>query len=559
MALTISDGYVIYKRGEKNPPKTPWWYIHQKAVADAESIQPLYEKEADKGRIAGERLIALGKAEQIKELNLINQATGSNYTDTQDIKLFIQNFNEVLIGKKQFEAAQRRLKSALEKTNQDKSRRAPTIASWFTNALGTALNKNINEFISRNLMDLADQNFETWESSFDDIINKSIQDAFKNLLTKMQEKSGNELYGNEASWREVYQASQQIQGFSQYFQQMIRNKFDFDSIRNILQNNNVKLNNKTHRGIRKIIDSKDGLNLRNERKSRAIGGSVQEFLDSIMTTIGQAAQQATSSGTRVLSSEMAKTDTVTVYSYETQIDTDKLAQDIANQLDESMQFSQSLLDANKIMEDFWNQYLSKLDDTFVIYGSTKAYALTENFSGFHAGGERSLEDAKKIITEAGFDEEKVSKFINAAYNTGEGAILEAQRGEYSEQLEMALSGAIANLLFDDWMTIGKRAGGAQAIHVLQLDTLQIPLSIFLIAAGQALVSASKDSKRLISIKIQLPGKIKYENPITEIKGGSMSEMLEYWNEQAEIAREQSTFSVSFLKNFKQMIMEWIDL
>jgi hypothetical protein len=38
MALTISDGYVIYKRGEKNPPKTPWWYIHQKAVADAESI-----------------------------------------------------------------------------------------------------------------------------------------------------------------------------------------------------------------------------------------------------------------------------------------------------------------------------------------------------------------------------------------------------------------------------------------------------------------------------------------------------------------------------------------
>jgi hypothetical protein len=77
------------------------------------------------------------------------------------------------------------------------------------------------------------------------------------------------------------------------------------------------------------------------------------------------------------------------------------------------------------MEDFWNQYLSKLDDTFVIYGSTKAYALTENFSGFHAGGERSLEDAKKIITEAGFDEEKVSKFINAAYNTGEGAILEA--------------------------------------------------------------------------------------------------------------------------------------
>ena len=556
MALTISDGYVIYKRGENS--KSPFWRnIHKSAVADANTIQPLYEKGDDKAKIAGQRLIALGQAEQTKELNLINPATGSNYTSAQDIKLFIRNFNEVLIGKKQFEAVRMRLKSALEKNNQGKENRAPTIASWFSSALGTALNKNINQFIDTNLEALKNQNFDTWDKSFDDIINQSITDAFERMLTKMEEKSGKELYGNEASWQEIFQASQQIQGFSQYFQEMIRSKFDFDKIKNILQNSDIKIDNKSHRGIRKIIDSKGGLNLRNEKKSRAIGGSVQEFIETIASSIGRASQNATSTGSRVLTSEMAKMDNVSIYSYESKIDTEKLAQNIADSINEAMNESTSLKEANRIIEDFWNQHLSKLNDSFIVYGSTKSYALTENFGGFHAGGKRSLEDAKDIIAQAGFDKSKVIKFVNAAYNTGAGAIFEAQRGEYSEQLETALSSAVANLLFDDWITIGEYTGGAQSIHVLQLDTLQVPLSVFLIATGRALIDASEEAKRFISIKIHLPGAIKYDAPI-DYQGGGMSEMLEYWNEQAEIAKKESDFSLTFLKNFKQMITEWIE-
>ena len=560
MALTVSDGYVIYTRGEST--KSPYWaHVHKNAVAEASNIQSLYDESVPKREAAGQRLISLGQAEQLKELELINRATGANYTSVQDIKIFIQNFNQILTGKKQFEATLIRLKSALQKVNQGKGSRAPTIASWFTNALGTALNKNINSFITGHLDELQNKVFSSWEESFNGIINTSIDEALKSLLTKMEQKENKEMYGDVDSWKQIYEASQQIQGFNQYFQEMIRSKFDFNKIRNILQDENVKINNKSHRGIRKIIDSKQGLNLRNEKKSRAIGGSVQEYIENIVATMGQAAQSAVSSGGRVASSEMMKTDNFTIFSYEQKIDTGNLAQSIADSLNETMLEASSLNEAAQLMENFNNQYLSSLNDSFIVYGSTKSYALTNSFAGFHGGGARSLEDAKYILSQAGFNLGTVSDFINKAYNTSQGenggAIFANDREEISEQLETALAGAVANLLFDDWTTIGEQTNGAKAIHVMQLDALQIPLSVFLIAAGQAMVQAARDSEQFIRIRIQLPNDILYPEPI-ETEGGHMSEILDKWNEQAQAAKNESSFTLVFLKNFKQMITEWVN-
>jgi hypothetical protein len=49
------------------------------------------------------------------------------------------------------------------------------------------------------------------------------------------------------------------------------------------------------------------------------------------------------------------------------------------------------------MKDFYEQYLSKLDNSFIVYGSTKSYSLSESFRGFHGGGKRNLSDAVSII------------------------------------------------------------------------------------------------------------------------------------------------------------------
>ena len=116
--------------------------------------------------------------------------------------------------------------------------------------------------------------------------------------------------------------------------------------------------------------------------------------------------------------------------------------------------------------------------------------------------------------------------------------------------------AVAELLFDDWSTLGEVRGGARAIHVLQLEGLQIPSSVFFIAAGQAMIDASADMDRLVRISVKLPGAIKYPEPIKTV-GGHMSEIVAKWNEQASEAAAQSSFSLTFLTNFKTLITQWI--
>ena len=45
--------------------------------------------------------------------------------------------------------------------------------------------------------------------------------------------------------------------------------------------------------------------------------------------------------------------------------------------------------------------------------------------------------------------------LNVAYNTGAGTIFFDRRSEVQEQFKGALMSSAANLLFDDWVTIGQ--------------------------------------------------------------------------------------------------------
>jgi hypothetical protein len=57
----------------------------------------------------------------------------------------------------------------------------------------------------------------------------------------------------------------------------------------------------------------------------------------------------------------------------------------------------------------------------------------------------------------------------------------------------------------------------------------VPLSVFLIAAGKAMMAASNDTKKIVRIKVKLPTSYLYPKPI-ETKGGHMSEIIAAWNE-----------------------------
>ena len=552
MALSVQNGYVVYTRGSDSPY---WDAIHSKAVAASGVPSLIFSGggSLENFKIAGGSLKSLAQKEQQKELDLIKSATGMNLSSPEDVKQFIAQFNNILIGKKQFEAATKRLKKAVKTDFQDRRHRAPTIASWFGSYLTTALSQTLSMIKFD-----PTSSFSELEAQVNQKVDLAIDKAYKQMLIKSKETKGKEIYGDASVWKEVYDISQTIDGFNDYFKQMIRSKINFTPL--VKTVTSMAQEGITKKDIRSLAESEKGLNLKNSKKSRALAGSVQEYIMSAMSMLGTAA--STGSGyTGVFSSEVMKADNVSIYSFNGNLSAD-FSKDLYQSMNSLLTESDSLNTTAQIMEDFYNQYLSKLDKTFIVYGSTKSYAMTSSFSGFHAGGSRSLSDAIDIIDKAGLaSKEKSSDFINAVYNTGSGALFENKREEISEQLKAALMASAAQLLFDDWVTIGESTpNGVQGIHVMQLEGINLPLSVFLNAAGEAMSSAAKDMESIIKISVSLPGEIEHKDKI-EVHGVVEEErnayILNKWNEQAAIARSQSNFEMRFLMNFKALLKSWI--
>lgn len=564
MSLNISNGYIVYTRGKDSIGY--WKRVHDKAITDAATLPRFYQEDFETKYIsAGERLLFLGQVERKKEIALIEKVTGVKMENISDIKHFISNFNDILMGKKQYEDALFRLKAALKKENQDKSAFAPTIASFFTSKLGTILNKNINAFITKNLEALQQGDYSKWEKRFDSIIDKSIDQAFKELLTETRDGKRKDMYGDSSVWTEFYDISQTIDGFNDDFKSMIRSKIDFERIKNIFKKSLVSLKKGEHRGVRKLIDSKQGLNL--DKRSRSLGGSVQEYITQLAYSFGQALSASSSGGTTVLKSETLKADTVSLFQFEENITYD--TKYLLDALQDTLLDTTSLQDATDRMEQYYNQYLSQLNDSFVIYGSTKSYSLSNSFKGFSAGGTRKLSEIPGLLDKIGLgNHEVVDKYVKIAYNTAAGAIFEGEREQVKEGLRAQLMGAIAELLFDDWYSFGDvRDGGAKSIHVLQLEGIQIPLSVFLIATGEAFKHTIENMNSFARIHINPFNKITYsnKNELGELakKDGKEGKeiknfIVEKWNEERKKAEKESTFSLTFLSNFKTIIKQWLE-
>ena len=564
--VSIHNGAIVYKRGASDPYEY-WQVVHQNAMAGAGVIAnaSLFVSPPSRAGI-GATLVAQGQAEMAKEIALI-QAAGLSVNNTEDVKEFIQRFNEVLMGAEQFKKAVDRLKIAVNDKHQGKENRAPTAASWFASYLGTAITEEINMFLAQkgSYDAIAREDFSRWDKEIDMRIDRAIMKAWKRMLS-LTMKDNKEHYGEKDDWAQVLEASNSFTNFgttfSDYFIKLIRSKVDFSALKNIFKQ--VTLENGKQTGARKFIDSADGLNLKGEKKSRSLGGTVQEWVDALMNSLGNAVSAAASkgSGTLVLTSEMAKTDTVVFYNFEETVSTQGIEQAIVRTLDSNLMGSKSLNETAKRLENFYNQNLSKLNKSFIVYGNSKSYSLSDSFqkSGFHNGGERKFSELPGFFAEAKADVTgDVENFIKKAYNTASGAVFDGYAAEVTEETKMALMSAMASLLFDDWKTIGEQpTGGAGAIHALQLDGIRLPLSAVLIATGQALQgieqSVEGNAEQFFKVSVKLPPPILYPE-ITP--GSSKEEIFGHWSEQYDVSKNAATFSTSFLSNFKGIVKQWL--
>ena len=208
---------------------------------------------------------------------------------------------------------------------------------------------------------------------------------------------------------------------------------------------------------------------------------------------------------------------------------------------------------NRQRADEIQNYLETLHSGFLIYTNVKDYGLStiSNMGGFSSGSAISLSTYQGITESQNADE-----LIGAIANTIKGAVYEGKK--YEESLSKYIAEDIAIFLFDDARVLGKKMNEntANAIHLMNLNGIYIPLSYFLFLLAEAFKSKdSEEYRNIFSPQIENNISIKYPN------GGEGAEGLDKWSEddwyrQRDDALDRVKIGAHFSKNFVEMIRDF---
>lgn len=190
--------------------------------------------------------------------------------------------------------------------------------------------------------------------------------------------------------------------------------------------------------------------------------------------------------------------------------------------------------------------LSNLDDGFIVYSSDKNYSLNANFKGFDVGSTGT--NAANFLNNVYQADNSVSTLIGTIQQLGKGAMLEGRKAEF----EKLLAQDVAYMLFDDFTTIGTVSTGGNAIHVMNLNGIMMPMSVFLSMLADAIESVTEDEiRKLVNVTISAPP-ILY--PTKEDQNNAYpNNPHEAWEYQRQYALEHTKITAKFLKDFKSFI------
>lgn len=175
--------------------------------------------------------------------------------------------------------------------------------------------------------------------------------------------------------------------------------------------------------------------------------------------------------------------------------------------------------------------LSRVKDGFIVYVNDKNYTLGKNFRGMSAGTAWNLYQIQGLLGGIIGD---IDQLVYNLLQTGADAIRPNDTGNASK----ILAEGIAYYLFDDYTTIGNPGGNA--IHVMGLQGMLIPLSVFLFALGNALGTIEANPSTYVRVTIT-PG------PTDASNENAYGE--ENWERQYETSMSKTKISIHFLENF----------
>lgn len=243
-----------------------------------------------------------------------------------------------------------------------------------------------------------------------------------------------------------------------------------------------------------------------------------------------------------------------------EIDADRVARSLA----ESYQTGSGSENRAKNVQAIEKLYddLKDVRNGFIVYSSAKNYTYNDKFGGFSAGQEQNISNFLEMMAD-------VSRSTRKNYKTLMGIILQLGEGAIGEKvldkdnIENLLAQNIALFLFDDFQTLGGESPGLTAIHLMDLNGIYVPLSFILFLLADAIRFAREDVSRIrdvASVRINA-SPILFPTAADQRKWEKENEAtpIEAWNEQRYQAQKSTTIRAHFLKNFQQIITNFLTI
>lgn len=334
----------------------------------------------------------------------------------------------------------------------------------------------------------------------------------------------------------------------------------------------------TEKNVKSVISKKRGrstvkydLNKKDSAFKQAIsvaidsrGGNMLELVENLATNISFSNKGISGGSFHSGNTGEMKADNIITVGIDTSIIADRLKDFFENskreeETEKKEEDNKSARAQNIRAIDDLHKSLKGINNGFIIYSSAKNYTYKEGFGGFSAGSAQSVENFNAMF-------QNVHRSVRKNFRSAAGLILQLIPGAIGasilskENLEDLIAQNIAYLLFDDFEKIGyENTRVTNALHLMDLNGVFVPLSFILFLLARAIDEANGAPHRIAKVSIKTPAEVLYKksNPKQkwiEVYGG-LTEM-EAWNKQRKIAQQSSTISAHFLNSFQKVITEF---
>ena len=211
-----------------------------------------------------------------------------------------------------------------------------------------------------------------------------------------------------------------------------------------------------------------------------------------------------------------------------------------------------LNDASSIVNNMLKHPYFDIEGLNIVFMTMKDYKISSimKSGGFSGGESRPIEDASMFASKAGISFGK--DFYLLAYNTMNGAIGQSRQPEIKEAIKNGVMAGVMSMLFDDTESIGVapgNLGGTNALHIFNLNGINVPASYFLDAYAESLRSAGQlTSTNMVKVDVHM-GSISPSG----IGGSGYGAVSAAFASTANSAVNANTFSIHFFGQFNSFI------